>query len=542
MANRKKANKRQQQQQQQERPKSFPSISAKASAAAPATTSTVSSESLLSADRYDVSQGTQFPASASASSIASNVHVPSSLSHLFAQDRESRTRTPSNASSSHRPSIAIHASPARNLLSNSPRPTSSPFSTALSVSPPSPRKHSYDPNSTFASASLDQDMTSDSIPAPGLAVPALVSSSSSAGAGGALKSLQRVASRDKLKQEQAEQAAARKDTKKKKKQSKHSDQAHDDSDRQAGQSTATANPDTDRQSIKSEAGVVQPAPSAAHQESILHQSSAHAEADRLIEADRVEAEQLEAHVVKHEGDQTAEIENESRQTPQELSAAFHPSYQPRKRDLERIQPASSPIPSQPVKHTQSGSPTTEQIPEDDPPTAIQHDEPDPEGAQRSHDDWHAQLEQDRARIGAAVGDMAKISGSSREKERESSGWRQWKRTDRSAEVGSLLHAGLSGPQLGLVWHGPGLSIPGKVNALANSAKSVLRRITTNRGEAGRESSEDTHQRGQPGPVELVRVRAPLPLLVPHFALEWTTAALGAGVCMEVLGWALGRDA
>ncbi|KAE8222884.1 hypothetical protein CF319_g3990 [Tilletia indica] len=542
----KKSGKKQQKQQDQgERSKTgFPSLSAKASAAAPATTSTFSNESFLTVDRSDGPQGIQFPASASASTIGSNANVSTTLSHLIAQERDSRTRTSSDASSSHRPASVIHASPAKSLLTASPGPTSSPFSTSLSVSPPSPRKHSYNPSATFAS--LDEDM-SDSGSAPGLAVPALVTSPASAGAGGALKSLQRVASRDRLKQEQAEQATARKEakhTKKKhKKESKESYQRDEDTSAHAGPSSEPS-ADIDRRSIKSESGPAPPEPpSATQQEPALNYSSAHAEAERLIEADRIEAEQLEAHVIQHQGDRQAEVENEHRDTPQQLSAAFNPSYQPRKRKIERIQRTYSPAPSHPVKHTQSGSASSEEIPADETPAAIQVAEPDAENTQRSHEEWQAQLEADRARIGAAIGNMGKISGSARGGESQPTGWRHWKRTNRSAEVGSLLHAGVSGPQVGLVWHGPGLSIPGKVHALANSAKSVFERVT--KGDAARqeEGSEDQGQKDELGPMELLHMRSPLPLLVPHGAIEWATAALGAGVCMQVIGWALGgRDA
>ncbi|KAK0521731.1 hypothetical protein OC835_006793 [Tilletia horrida] len=513
---------------------SVPSLSTKAAAAAPATTSALAgSDALLATDRRASGsfEGSRFPTSTSASTIGSGIHSSSSLSYLMAQGREARTRTSSSASSQ-RTATLLNSPTAPQLLSTSAgaAPSSSPAPTFLSVSPPSPRKHSQDV-SDASFASFTSDATEP--PASTVATPSLIPAlSSSGGAGGALKSLQRVASRDRLQKEQADQAAAKKASKKKSKKKHHEDE---DDGLESKQPLAS-----DSQSVRSTAGSLAAA-APAHNESVSHQESAHAEADRLIEADRVEAEQLEAHVLEHQGDLKPKTPTSSEgQDVQQLSAAFKPSYQPRKTKSRSQRSSVKPLP---VKHTQSGSASSN---DDHPPEAVsaaaQPAEPDPRSARRTRQGWHAQLEADRGRIGNAIGDMV-ISGSSDDsangKRPSGAGWRQWRRTDRSAEVGSVCQAGL-GPRMGLVWHGPGLGLPAKIRAGVDMGRSTIKRILG--GDNDTTLAERAQDNTPPGPMQLVGMRYPLPLLVPHSAVEWATAALGAGVCMQAVRWAFGGEA
>jgi len=369
-----------------------------------------------------------------------------------------------------------------------------------------------------------------------------------------LGSLRRVASRDKLQKEQAEQAASRKSAKKHKRKDPLSQVGNNSSPVSAAAS------DIDRNSIRSTGGSLAAQSQSPAQKELLEQSqfSAHAEADRMIEADQAEAAYLEAHVLKHQGDQRPPVPGAAseKETTRDLSAAFIPTYQTRTRKhkigtLSTVPPSSP----NPTKHTQSGSASSSHSPvERAAPSVVSTrgpaaaDQSDPDAAQRTHRGWHAQMEADRQRIGAAVGDM--VLSSSRDGQHGTApSWRTWERVNRSAEVSSLFSAGVAGPQIGLVWHGPGLALPGKLRAtvstgVARVAKLLRRSDDAKSSSAGDSDSarQEQQKQNRPGPVELVRIRSPLPLLVPHSVVEWATSALGAGVGMQILRWALGANA
>ncbi|KAK0546483.1 hypothetical protein OC846_005250 [Tilletia horrida] len=351
----------------------------------------------------------------------------------------------------------------------------------------------------------------------------------SAGAGGALKSLQRVASRDKLQKEQA----SKKEQKKAQQRSKSGLHAKE----RVGSTTASS------ATSENESGPLN-ASSPRHridlsgpQESAKHQMSAHAEADRLIESDRIEAEHLESHVIKHQGDQLPPpTQQTSASQSEQLSAAFMPQYQVRQtRNHRKTENGEEPEHKSKTDlvssaHDQPGS------------TSIEQDEPDPIAARKTKQSWHAQLEADRARVGAAIGDMVISRGQPGDRHanrgnHDGAGWRRWRLDDRSAEIKAAVSSGAAGtPQLGLVWHGPGLGLPGR---LSDMSVAVKNRIFGQGGD--RQHADGSQQRSQPGVMHLAGVRLPFGLPLPHSLVEWTTAALGAGVGLQVLTWALGGN-